>query len=106
MVLHWTTAGCGKRPECGPGGRPACRSDHRQLATAFMTQQVRGMQTTSTPTPKNPRAEPPPARLLSPRRKTTTAATLPELALEQLEHFHIDPTSPTGQPLLALAEKL
>ncbi|HVT73822.1 MAG TPA: PLP-dependent transferase [Lacunisphaera sp.] len=64
------------------------------------------MQTTSTPTPKRPRAEPPPARLLSPRRKTTTATSLHGLALEQLEHFHIDPQSPAGRPLLALAEKL
>ena len=51
-------------------------------------------------------AEPPAAKLLSPRRKTTRATTLHELALEQLQHFSIDPRSPVGQPLLALAEKL
>jgi cystathionine beta-lyase/cystathionine gamma-synthase len=51
-------------------------------------------------------AEPPAAKLLSPRRKTTQATTLHELALEQLAHFHIDPRSPVGKPLLALAEKL
>lgn len=46
------------------------------------------------------------ARLLSPRRKTTAATTAPELAAEQLAHYHIDPTSPVGRPLLSLAEKL
>jgi len=62
--------------------------------------------------PKEPRkntgakAAPPAARILSPRRKTTEATTLHGLAVEQLEHFHIDPASPTGRPLLALAEKL
>lgn len=50
--------------------------------------------------------EPPAARILSPRRKTTRATSLHELALEQLRHFHLDPQSPVGQPLLALAEKL
>lgn len=50
--------------------------------------------------------EPPAARLLSPRRKTTRATSLHELAVEQLQHFRIDPRSPVGQPLLALAEKL
>jgi O-acetylhomoserine (thiol)-lyase len=69
-----------------------------------MTQQVSLMQ--KTPPRKSPRPEAPPARLLSPRRKTTQATTLHELAVEQLEHFHIDPKSPAGQPLLALAEKL
>lgn len=48
----------------------------------------------------------PSARLLSPRRKTTQAASLHELAVEQLEHFHIAPDSPVGQPLLRLAERL
>lgn len=63
-------------------------------------------------TPAHPNPAPrcaedaPPARILSPRRKTTQASTLHELAIEQLEHFHIDPVSPTGAPLLALAEKL
>ncbi|MDQ5977080.1 MAG: O-acetylhomoserine (thiol)-lyase [Verrucomicrobiota bacterium] len=46
------------------------------------------------------------ARLLSPRRKTSRATTTRALALEQLAHFSIDPRSPTGRPLLALAEKL
>ena len=64
------------------------------------------MQKTSTFTRKSARPEPPAARILSPRRKTTQAATPHELALEQLEHFHIDPQSPAGRPLLALAEKL
>ncbi|HET7537398.1 MAG TPA: PLP-dependent transferase [Candidatus Didemnitutus sp.] len=50
--------------------------------------------------------EAPAARLLSPRRKTTQATTLHELALEQLEHFNIDPESAVGKPLLALAERL
>lgn len=61
--------------------------------------EVRAPQSTST-------TEPPAARLLSPRRKTTEAATLHDLALEQLAHFHLDPASPVGAPLLALAEKL
>jgi len=60
------------------------------------------MQTTSTPET----AVSPSARLLSPRRKTTEAATTAELALEQLAHFHIDPASPVGVPLLRLAERL
>ena len=51
-------------------------------------------------------AGPPAARLLSPRRKTTTATSLRGLAMEQLQHFGIDPQSPAGRPLLALAEKL
>lgn len=51
-------------------------------------------------------AEPPAARLLSPRRKTTRATSVRELALEQLQHFNLDPRSPIGRPLLALAEKL
>lgn len=46
------------------------------------------------------------ARLLSPRRKTSRATTTHALALEQLAHFNIDPRSPTGRPLLALADKL
>ncbi|MDB6128821.1 MAG: O-acetylhomoserine sulfhydrylase / O-succinylhomoserine sulfhydrylase [Verrucomicrobia bacterium] len=48
----------------------------------------------------------PAAKLLSPRRKTTQARTVPELAREQLAHFHVDPQSPTGAPLLRLAERL
>lgn len=60
----------------------------------------------ATPTPH--RGQPPAlaARILSPRRKTTQARSLHELAEEQLAHFHIDPLSPTGQPMLALAERL
>jgi cystathionine beta-lyase/cystathionine gamma-synthase len=49
---------------------------------------------------------PPPAKILSPRRKTTRATDLAGLAREQLGHFHIDPASPIGAPLLRLAEKL
>ena len=52
------------------------------------------------------RAPAPAARLLSPRRKTTIATSGPELAREQLAHFHIDPTSAVAPPLLQLAEKL
>ena len=48
----------------------------------------------------------PSARVLSPRRKTTEATTTAELAQEQLAHFHIDPASPVGAPLLRLAERL
>ena len=55
---------------------------------------------------KSSKPEAPAARILSPRRKTTQATSLHELAVEQLEHFNIDPKSPAGQPLLALAEKL
>jgi len=60
------------------------------------------MQTTSNPTT----AVSPSARVLSPRRKTTAAATIAELATEQLAHFHIEPDSPVGRPLLRLAERL
>ncbi len=59
--------------------------------------------TTANPVPT---VEPPASRILSPRRKTTQAGSIHELALEQLAHFHIDPASATGTPLLALAEKL
>ena len=64
------------------------------------------MQKSPTPTRKPAKPEAPAARILSPRRKTTQATTLHELAVEQLGHFHIDPQSETGKPLLALAEKL
>ncbi len=60
------------------------------------------MQTTSPPDT----AVSPSARLLSPRRKTTTATTVAELAAEQLAHFNLDPASPVGVPLLRLAERL
>ncbi len=39
------------------------------------------------------------ARLLSPRRKSTAAKDIPELADEQLGHFGIDPHSPYGQAM-------
>ena len=66
------------------------------------------MQKTPTIAPSTPSAsrDAPPAKILSPRRKTTQATTLAGLAREQLEHFHIDPASPVGRPLGALAEKL
>ena len=48
----------------------------------------------------------PASKLLSPRRKTTTATDAASLAREQLAHFHLDPASVTGAPLLRLAEKL
>ncbi len=48
----------------------------------------------------------PAASNLSPRRKTTQAVDVAGLAREQLGHFHIDPASPIGEPLLRLAEKL
>jgi O-acetylhomoserine (thiol)-lyase len=48
----------------------------------------------------------PAAKILSPRRKTTTATTIAGLAQEQLAHFHLDPASSIGAPLLRLAEKL
>lgn len=43
---------------------------------------------------------------MSPRRKTTLATSSAELAREQLAHFHVDPDSPVGAPLLRLAERL
>jgi cystathionine beta-lyase/cystathionine gamma-synthase len=64
------------------------------------------MPTTHTTHHKGATKEAPAARILSPRRKTTRATTLHELAVEQLVHFNLDPRSPVGQPLLALAEKL
>ena len=39
------------------------------------------------------------ARVLSPRRKSTEAHTLQELALEQLQHFGLDPNSEYGQAM-------
>ena len=62
-----------------------------------MTQQFSRMQKSPTPARKTAKPEAPPARLLSPRRKTTQATTLHELAVEQLEHFHIDPRSESGK---------
>ncbi len=54
---------------------------------------------------RNPTSAPP-AKLLSPRRKTTQARDVAGLAREQLAHFHLDPASPVGAPLLRLTEKL
>lgn len=45
-------------------------------------------------------------RRLSPRRKTTTATSAPELVAEQLEHFGIDPASPFGKSLARVAGRL
>jgi len=46
------------------------------------------------------------SRVLSPRRKTSTAESVAELALEQLEHFGIDPESRYGDALRRTAENL
>ncbi|SHF15602.1 Cystathionine beta-lyase/cystathionine gamma-synthase [Microbulbifer donghaiensis] len=46
------------------------------------------------------------AKILSPRRNTTQAASIEELAREQLQHFAIDAASEHGQLLLATAEEL
>lgn len=46
------------------------------------------------------------ARQISPRRKTTRAASLDELVAEQLRHFAIDPDSDFGSRLAALARHL
>jgi len=43
------------------------------------------------------------ARHLSPRRKSSTATDIEQLAQEQLEHFSIDPDSEMGRSLLSLA---
>jgi O-acetylhomoserine (thiol)-lyase len=45
-------------------------------------------------------------RKLSPRRKSTQATTVEELAAEQLAHYNIDPESSMGVRLTALCEKL
>lgn len=45
-------------------------------------------------------------RKLSPRRKTTAAADLDGLAVEQLEHFGIDRHTPFGQTLARLARRI
>lgn len=59
-----------------------------------------------TPGAVTSRPSAPAAKILSPRRKTTAATDGPGLAREQLAHFHLDPASPVGAPLLRLAEKL
>ncbi len=46
------------------------------------------------------------AKLLSPRRKSTTARTIPELAREQLDHFGVNPDSDLGKTLLKICERL
>ncbi len=46
------------------------------------------------------------ARILSPRRRTTQAETVDELALEQLEHFGISPNTPFGETLILAATRL
>jgi cystathionine beta-lyase/cystathionine gamma-synthase len=72
-----------------------------------MTQARQSRAMKKSPAPRSrPTPAAPPARLLSPRRKTTAATSLAGLAREQLEHFHVDPASPVGRPLAALAEKL
>lgn len=45
-------------------------------------------------------------QLLSPRRNSTTQTTSQELALEQLEHFGIDPESDFGRSLAEMAQHL
>ncbi len=45
-------------------------------------------------------------KILSPRRKTTTATNTEELALEQLQHFGIDINSDYGKTLKLAAEKI
>lgn len=59
-----------------------------------------------TPTPPAASGASLPGQILSPRRKTSTATSTAELALEQLAHFHLEPGSPVGAPLARLAEKL
>src|SRR4051794_27155737 len=56
------------------------------------------------PAPSQSKA--PAAKILSPRRKPTEAHDVATLAREQLAHFHLDPQSPVGAPLLRLTEKL
>jgi O-acetylhomoserine/O-acetylserine sulfhydrylase-like pyridoxal-dependent enzyme len=45
-------------------------------------------------------------RQLSPLRHTSSAASIPELVSEQLRHFSIDPLTPPGRELAAVAENL
>lgn len=56
--------------------------------------------------PGIPERTAPPSKQLSPRRKTTEATDARSLAREQLAHFHVEPHSPVGKPLVQLAEKL
>ncbi|MDJ0839484.1 MAG: aminotransferase class I/II-fold pyridoxal phosphate-dependent enzyme [Acidobacteriota bacterium] len=46
------------------------------------------------------------ARILSPRRKSTEAENLEQLAREQLEHFGLDPESPYGRAMFDTALSL
>ncbi|XOV80794.1 MAG: trans-sulfuration enzyme family protein [Aestuariibacter sp.] len=46
------------------------------------------------------------AKVLSPKRNTSTAGSITELAQEQLQHFGIDPQSEYGQSLFATAKNL
>jgi O-acetylhomoserine (thiol)-lyase len=46
------------------------------------------------------------ARILSPRRKTTQAGSIDALALEQLEHFGVDPSSAYGDVLRSACHAL
>ncbi len=46
------------------------------------------------------------AKVLSPRRHSTTAGSIQELAAEQLRHFSIDKDSPYGQALFDTAVRL
>ncbi len=64
------------------------------------------MQNPSSTQPESAPATLPPSRQLSPRRKTSTATDPASLAAEQLAHFHLDPQSAVGAPLLRLAQKL
>lgn len=45
-------------------------------------------------------------KILSPRRNTTEASSIHELAMEQLAHFGIDPASPFGEHLSNITQKL
>lgn len=47
-----------------------------------------------------------PARKLSPRRNSTTAADVPQLVAEQMTHFGIDPSTPFGQTLTRITHRL
>ena len=46
------------------------------------------------------------AKILSPKRKTTEAANIKGLALEQLKHYNIDPKSSHGKALKGLVENI
>ncbi|MDG1754979.1 MAG: PLP-dependent transferase [Rhodothermales bacterium] len=46
------------------------------------------------------------AKLLSPRRKSSSCETISDLAIEQLQHFGIEPQSEYGEAMLDAVEKL